>query len=245
MRQNLRLVYGEQLTDAQIKSAVRAASEQLIVMGLELLWLQRDPEERLRERVDVEGAENLRQALEEGHGAILFSGHMSNWMAVAARIAGEGFPVTNIMRRREHKSSDEFIWSALRRIGYECVGREEGIWPLVRLLKRNEVLGFIGDNAADPEQGLRVELLGHSCYMWSTPVTLSLMTEAPVLPVATIMGEDGRYYARIFPAMRFARDGSRTEATKREYPRLMEWLETQIRAAPDQWAWYYERWEDA
>ncbi len=210
-------------------------------MFLEWLWVAARPD-RVRWLADLEGVEVMRKALEAGKGAIIFVGHFGNNELSAARLALEGLPMVYIIRRRTFATVERSMTALREGLGVEVVGREEGIRPLMRILGQNKILGLTGDNPAPPDQGQRVTLLGHPCYMWPTAVALSFMTGAPVFPCYAWRRPDGHHTARLMPPFEFEQHGSRNESIAANVEMTMRWLDQQILVDPTQFAWYYDRW---
>jgi KDO2-lipid IV(A) lauroyltransferase len=239
---NLHLIFGGVKTEQEIAELRRAVADHAALMFLEWLWSAGRPD-RLRRLADLEGVEHLHEALVAGKGAITFVGHFGNNELAAARLTLQGLPMVYIIRRRTFATVEKSMAALREALGVDVVGREEGIWPLVRALKANKILGITGDNPADPAQGQRVTLLGHPCYMWPTAVALSFMTGAPVFPCYAWRRPDGRHTIRIMPAFEFDRSAaSRNEDIAANVEMTMRWLDQQILLDPTQFAWYYDRW---
>lgn len=238
---NLHLVFGATKSEDEIAELMRDLADHTALMFLEWLWVAGRPD-RVRWLADLEGADLLQQALDAGKGAIIFAGHLGNNELAAARLALADLPMVYIIRRRTFATVEKSMAAIREGLGVEVIGREEGIRPLMRILGHNKILGLTADNPASPDQGQRVMLLGHPCYMWPTAVAMSFMTGAPVFPSYASRGPDGHHIARILPAFEFEQHGSRNESIAANVEMTMRWLEERILAEPAQFAWYYDHW---
>jgi KDO2-lipid IV(A) lauroyltransferase len=238
---NLQLIFGATKTPEEIDALKRAVADHTALMFLEWLWVAGRPD-RVKGLIDLERVEMLKGALDAGKGAIIFVGHFGNNELAAARLSLEGLPMVYIIRRRTFATVEKSMAALREGLGVEVIGREEGIRPLMRVLGQNKILGLTADNPAPPDQGQRVTLLGHPCYMWPTAVALSFMTGAPVFPCYSWRGPDGHHTARVMPAFEFTQQGSRNESIAANVEMTMRWLDQQILVDPTQFAWYYDRW---
>lgn len=238
---NLRLVYGEALSEKELQILLEHMAQHAALMLLECLWVGNSVE-RLKSLMDIEGIEYIHEARKLGRGVILWTAHFGNWELAGCRLAAEGLPFFAFIRRRASRLADAAIEKLRRRFGVEPVPIDAGLRPLARLLRENFVFGHVADSPAPADQGQPVKLLGHPCYMWPTAIVLSLMTGAPVLPAFSWRKVDGRHVVRIYPAITIERKGTAREDIRLNFAKLIPYLEEAIRSHPDQWAWFYERW---
>ena len=74
--------------------------------------------------------ENLRGALKEGKGAILFTAHIGNFEWAGCRVAVEGFKITGVGLERPYKKTNLFFENRRQSRGMEhtlCQIRESSI----------------------------------------------------------------------------------------------------------------------
>ena len=88
--------------------------------------------------------------------------------------------------------------------------------------------------------GVLVPFLGHPA--WTSPVLaiLSLLTRAPVVHLACVPVEGGRYRVSLRPPIEPEGEGPEAEAALTR--RYMEEVERDIRLRPELWLWMHRRW---
>ncbi|MCX7599310.1 MAG: hypothetical protein N2512_10685 [Armatimonadetes bacterium] len=238
---NLRLVYGDGLSDRDLKVMLDRIAEHAALTLLECLWVGKSAD-RLRGLMDIQGIEHVHEARKLGRGVILWTGHFGNWELAGCRLSVEGLPVFAFIRQRASRLADATIAKFRRGFGIEPIPLDAGIRTLARLLKQNFVFGHVADSPAPADKGQRVQLLGHECHLWPTAIVLSLLTGAPVLPVFSWRQPDGRHILHIHGPITIERSGAARDEIEINFAKLIPYLEDAIRSHPEQWAWYHERW---
>jgi lauroyl/myristoyl acyltransferase len=209
--------------------------------------------------VDLAGAEHVHAALERGHGAILWISFFQYYTLIS-KIAPHraGFQVSHLSHPRHGFSSSRFGVRVLNRL-YTAIEdrylRErvrlsiESPLPAMRALTRRlETNGVVSITAREAaSQPAVVPFLSGVMLVATGAPDLAFRTGAALLPVHTVLGEDGRFRVVIEPSIAPAeRDRDRrafSEAAARAYA---ERLEGWVRRYPDQWrGWFHLGSDDA
>ncbi len=69
----------------------------------------------------------LEEALREGKGGIVFSGHLGNWEIMGATVAQSGFPVTFVVTTQSNHLVEQFIDRQREMAGIEIVKRADAV----------------------------------------------------------------------------------------------------------------------
>ena len=198
LRANLRVAMGPDAPKAEIASAAEDVfasygryMAEYFTMGWPDLWGRR--------RRLVSGDVSAFEAeLARGHGIVLFGIHGGNWDFAAAECAqrygafhsaGELVEpawlgrLTNLMRRRS---------------GIDLYDARQAGRPLLRALKRGQVIGLVADrtvigNAAE------VTLCGRKARLPRGPVQLAIMAGAPLIPTVMERRADGAVHVEFLP----------------------------------------------
>jgi KDO2-lipid IV(A) lauroyltransferase len=121
------------------------------------------------------------EALAQGKGAIIISGHVGNWEMLGQAIAAAGFPVTTIATpfydpRLTHWMND---WRT--QLGLKILWREGNSGrAILRVLRQNELMGFLIDQNTKTA-GDYVPFFGRPAFTPTIPAAISLRTGAPVI----------------------------------------------------------------
>lgn len=190
----------------------------------------------------VEGLDLLDGAVAAGRGAIMVSPHMGNWdLAGAWACSRYGGLVTVAERLKPEGLYDKFV-AYRESLGMEVhpLGDPDVIRTLVRRLREGRLVCLVADRDLT-QTGVAVDFFGETASMPAGPAVMSMMTGAPLMPVAlwhTETGVDGQVGAAIpIPA-----DGDRESRIRRMTQGMADAFAASIRAHPQDWHMMQRLW---
>ena len=237
---NLRLAFGDSLTDRQRVRLVRQCFQRVALTALDLLWFSRDTRRRLAQYVTLD--ESLAKWIRQGGPYVAVTAHFGNWEMLGPFAAMQGLPLTSVAKPLRNIEIDERVTAFRTAMGQVIVPREGALRALLRVLKSKGVVALALDQDTRPaDGGTFVPFFGVPVPVSNAAAMLALRLGVPVLP-GFCRAEPGGYYrgyAReaLMPAD-FA--GDTEEALT---ARITAEIEAEIRATPDQWLWSYKRWK--
>jgi KDO2-lipid IV(A) lauroyltransferase len=236
---NLRLVYGPEASDRDLKLIARGAFSNLGRFAYDTARLRRESVGSLSGLVTVSGRDHLDRALAGGRGVIGITGHIGNWELLAAYLSMIGYRVHALAARVSNSRLDELLLDLRKSSGVRIYERSSAIRPALRCLRRGEFLGVLIDQDTKVDSVL-VDFMGSPAKTAVGPVKLALRTGAPVVPMAMLMTDDGRYEIEISEPIRLGNNGATLEE---DVERCSKAIEGFIRRAPSQWVWMHKRWK--
>lgn len=190
----------------------------------------------------VEGLNILDGAMAEGRGAIMVIPHMGNWdIAGAWACARYGSLVTVAERLKPEGLYDKFV-AYRESLGMEVhpLGDPDVIRTLVRRLREGRLVCLLADRDLT-HTGVAVDFFGETASMPAGPAVLSMMTGAPMMPVAlwhTETGVEGQIRAAIpIPA-----EGDRETRIQRMTQDMADAFAAGISAHPQDWHMMQRLW---
>lgn len=191
------------------------------------------------DRIEIEGARHLVDAIAIGRGGIVVSAHFGNGELcdfVAARL---GAPLLQIVRRANNPHVEALV-SRLRRAkpGTHAPKGAEGARQLLSALAAGRWVGLMIDQKQN--DGIEVPFLGRPTRMTEAAARLAIRFGAPIVPMRVERIAGARFRAHIEPVVLAASDDDPAEITRR----LAVIAEGWIRARPEQWFWLHNRWND-
>ncbi|WP_432494403.1 phosphatidylinositol mannoside acyltransferase [Kineococcus gypseus] len=184
LRANLRLARPgapPQELDALVREGLRSYAR----YWCDLLRLPGWSRQRTVGSVREVGAQPLREVLRSGRGAVGFLGHLGNWDHAAAWSAVELAPVVTVAERlRPEALFDDFV-ALRRRLGTEVLplGDPATFPALVRRARDGAFVPLLADRDLSGS-GVPVDLLGRRVRVAAGPALLSLLSGAPLFPLA-------------------------------------------------------------
>lgn len=238
---NLKLIYGDSLPEQERLRLAKANFAHIGAMFFEIFHFLLYPP-RLVNFLEITGKENLRLALEQGKGVILFSAHMGNFVLMApllAFLAGVKFlfrdpsdPAVSELYRwmRQRSNIDTIPDNPRHRCAYLCN----------RQLKAGNVLGILIDQVETG--GIYVDFMGQPAGSTVGAARLAQICGSPLVPIHCVRMEDSRLKVIIEPEFVIPREGPPEEQLPKIVASMNRVVEGWVREHPEQWFWAHRRW---
>jgi KDO2-lipid IV(A) lauroyltransferase len=200
-------------------------------------------QEEVRERTEVIGIEAVREAVAEGKGLIVISGHMGNWEIGGASVAAHGIPFDVVAQRQRNPLFDADLVANRKRLGMTVIERREAPKKVLQALRDGRGVGVVGDQNVR-HGGVFVEFFGKLASTARGTALFALRTGAPVF-VGMVKRKPGfpqRYRVTLDPV-----DFEPTGDLEKDVLLLTEahtrCLERKVKEAPEQYFWQHRRWK--
>ena len=195
------------------------------------------PDKKLHGLAQIEGAENLRQAVDRGKGVILLTGHFTT-LELGARFIAWQQPFRAMYRPHENPLYEAVMRCERQRLSSLPPLAHKDLRGLLRACKKGHAVWY----APDQDHGIRnsvfVPFFGiPTCTLTSTSRLASLSGTAVVPYFPRRLARNAGYEIVILPALDHFPSGDVTVDTRR----INELLECRIRQAPDQYLWVHRR----
>jgi KDO2-lipid IV(A) lauroyltransferase len=190
-------------------------------------------------RLVVHQAERLDTIRESGKGAVFISGHFANWELMPIAIAQRPCPCQMTYRPANNPLIDARILTIRQGYGaaLQSAKGKEGGMGLMRALARGASVALMNDQKYN--EGVSAPLFGHECMTADGPTRLAMRFGAPLQPMSVKRVGEARFEAVVHPPIPI---GEGPDAVVNTVRRINEFMETHIRAAPEQWFWVHRRW---
>lgn len=241
---NLRIAYGKKIPLWQIKSLARKNFRHTGSNLIASIPASVISNEELKQRVEIEGLDNLLKALKQDKGCILLLAHMGNWeiltqlKILVPEIESLGSlyrpldnPLLNRLIKRRRQSKEAKLFS-----------RDDGFNKPIKHIKAGGTLGCIADQNAG-KHGMAVPFFGKLSSMTNLPALLHRKTKAPIIPLSMCMTKKGFWKVVFKPVISIS-----DEAKKDTYQvtlRCAQAYEDLMSESPADVLWMHNYWRGA
>lgn len=234
-----------EVSEEEARKLVRESFVNLARNVLDILYMPNLNEENLHEYIEIDHLERMQEAIAEGHGVVVLTGHVGTWEWLSAAFTLNGLPVTAIAKPQPNQQYTDLLNDLRATIHVEIFSRGTSeLLAAGRALKKGKILGFLADQDAGPG-GAFIEFLGKTASTPMGPAVFSNKFHSPVLPAFILRRPDGRHRVVIGEVLRYEDTGD-TDRDLYEFTRKMtKILEQVIRENPTQWIWFQKRWNTA
>lgn len=239
---HIKLALSKDLLPSEIKRIVEKLFMNLGQNFIETLRLPKIDMNYIKKYIQIEGEEFLKTALREGKGVIIFGSHFGSWELPSAVVPLLGYKFSIFARQQHRFNSLNSLLNRWRESkGCKVITTGEETKEAVYRLKRNEVIGLVGDHGG--KEGVWVNFFEHPALTPTGAIRFGYLLDTPLLP-AYITRLKGPYHKiKILPPLIL----EKTEDPKRDLVINLEKanriLEGYIKRYPDQYLWFYKRWK--
>jgi KDO2-lipid IV(A) lauroyltransferase len=241
-RENLRAAYGDAMDAAERERVLRACWRHFGRITFDALTYPSLDGAALDAILEVDGIDNLRNAMAEGRGALVFAAHHGNWEAGAYATARSGCPSEIIVRPLDNPLLDRRLVELRRRAGNAVIPKRRAVRESLRALGRGACVAILIDQDAGADS-VFVPFFGRLAATTPTLALLALRTEAPILPMFTRVKADGTIFVHVGPVIPSRPSGDREEDVRRLTAECTALVEHWTRRSPEQWLWMHRRWK--
>jgi len=217
--------------------------EKLGINFIEILLFPFLTAEAIAERFPLETSHAAEEALKAGRGALVLGFHYSNWeiMGVASTLLNREI-VALARPLKGHLRLNAFLIGLRASTGLTIIPNKDTARDVMRLLKENRLVAFLGDQREKRSKAVWVELFGEKVPTSKGVVALAMKTGAPLIPIYSRRNGFLRYTVVCGEPLPVARKGAPMEELICRNARLVnELLERIVIEHPDEWFLVHSR----
>lgn len=234
VRINLALCFPDltetQRTRIQFRHFIRSGQAS-IDLGF-LIWA---PAWRVFRKVQFRGLEHFREHYGRRN-IILLAPHLVG-LNFGGSVLSRGHPLFSMIKAQGNPVVDWLLNKARMRFGGEFFLREQGLRPVIRVVRAGRPFYYLPDEDFGPEQSVFVPFFGVPTATLTTLGRLAQSTDAVVIPCFTRLLPGGRGYEVILhPPLRNFPTGDHME----DAAHMNAAMEEGIRQMPEQYLWAFK-----
>jgi KDO2-lipid IV(A) lauroyltransferase len=199
--------------------------------------------EGIQKKIDIEGWDNLIDALSLKKGVLLASAHMGNWELAGAFLSRKS-PLAIIYKKIRNPHYDDFVNRNRRQNGIIILDKKDSLRPVLKLLKQNYIITILVDQNAG-RKGVETDFLGSPASTFIGVAKISVMTGVPIVPAVAVRHKNGGHRL-IFEKPIYPDNYDKSEISQKLLTeKASKQIEKNILRYPEQWFWVHRRWRGA
>lgn len=191
--------------------------------------------------VNVQGWENLDNALARGKGVVLVTLHLGNYDLVGQALAARGYRVTVPVERMAPTALFEFLLRERRSKGINAVPLERAPREMLSALRAGEIAGVAGDRYV-VGHGESVLFFGADAVLPVAPVSLARHTGAALVVGVGVRLPSDQFRGFITAPIAQLDSGNPHRDDRENARQLAAVMESLISRYPDQWLVFSPVW---
>ena len=230
------------INEGAAKKLVRASFINMARNFLDILAMPMLNERNFRDYIEIDHLERMQEALAEGHGVVVLTGHIGCWEWLSAAFTLNGMPVSAIAKPQPNIQYTRVLDDLRATIHVEIFSRGTSeLIAAARALKRGKLLGFLADQDGGPG-GAFIEFLGRTASTPLGPAVFSRKFRSPVVPAFILRQPNGKHKVSVGEIMRCPNTGDSDRDLHEFTVQMTAIVERIIRENPTQWIWFQKRW---
>ncbi len=234
-----------QIDERTAEKLVRASFINMARNVLDILAMPMLNEQNLSDYIEIEHLERMEEALAEGRGVVVLTGHIGCWEWLSAAFTLNGMPVSAIAKPQPNIQYTRVLDDLRATIHVEIFSRGTSeLLAAARALKSGRILGFLADQDGGPG-GAFIDFFGRPAATPLGPAVFSRKFRSPVLPAFILRQPSGKHKVVIGEIMRCPKTGDTDRDLYEFTVQMTAIVERIIRENPTQWIWFQRRWNTA
>ena len=193
-------------------------------------------------RVEVVGAERLRQIARDHIPMVFVSGHLSNMEIMPSVILAEGVDCVITGRAMNNPYVNDRVIESRRRYGVTLFAPKgsDGTREMLQALRQGRSVALMNDQKNN--QGVAAPFFGHLCHTASGPTKMALRTGGVIQPMSVQRLKGARFRVVVHDPIILAQTGDKHADVEAGVRQINAFIEARVRERPEEWFWVHRRW---
>jgi len=240
---NLNLAFKNQKTAQEKQKMARSCFENFGEMIADFLKFPSLSPAKRQALIEVQGLEFFHQAQQQKKGLIIFSAHYGQW-EVASFFLSQLGKLNVIARPLDNPWLEKKLTQMRTSLGAKIIYKQAAARPILRKLQAQEIIVLLIDQNVLEDMAVFVDFFGTLAATTPAASVLALRSQTPLLPAFCLPLQNGRYLIEFKPPIYPEQyGGEREEQILQITQQCTKIIESQIKAAPEHWMWFHNRWK--
>jgi KDO2-lipid IV(A) lauroyltransferase len=227
----------------EIETIARAMFSHFGAVLLELLKFSTLTQAEMSALVDVDGADRVNQAYQQGRGVLFMTGHFGYWEVQGVMLPLHTKPSSVLARPLDNPYLHDMLERIRCRTGNQVIYRQGAVRRILRELAANRGVAILIDQHLQTPDAIYVDFFRRPAATTNAVGALAARTGAAVIPSFAYPSDEGRYRLVYDHPIEPPRDES-PEAIREFTQRCTDVLEMYVRRNPELWLWMHRRWRE-
>jgi KDO2-lipid IV(A) lauroyltransferase len=239
---NLKTAFGPELSASVRKDIARKSFIHFGKFLADFIKFSHFNDEQRDKLIQVEGIENLNQALKKGKGVLLFTGHYGGW-EIAPYFLSRKAKFFVIARALDNNLLEKELLKMRANLGAEVIYKQQAAKRILQSLRAREIVAILIDQNVLRNQAVFVDFFGKAAATTPSLAAFFLRTQAPLLPGFCYPALRNTYKIKILEPLKIKLTGHYDQDVLKITQICTKIIEAQIRRNPDYWLWFHQRWK--
>lgn len=242
--ESLSIAFANTKTDQELRKIAKQSFCGMVKCVFELLVILEQPQ-LIKNKVKVEGLENLKTALSKGRGVIALTAHFGNFPLMTTTFAKLGYPSNVMMRYMRDERANVVFQEKRDKAGIRSIyttPRQACVSDTLSALRRNEIV-FMQMDQNFGTGGVFVNFFGKKAATPVGPIIFAQRAKASIVPMFIVRNSNDTYKIIVEEEFELKEGKDKDETILINAQALTNITERYIRKYPAEWGWMHRRWK--
>ncbi len=239
---NLKIAFGKESTSSDLKRIARGTFMHYGLSLMDIIKFSSLSEKRKTALIRAEGEKNLRTALQEKKGAILFTAHYGSWEIAPFYVSQFG-RLSVIARALDNQRLEKELHKLRTKLGARVIYKHLATKQILQSLRAKEIVAFLIDQNVQKHQAVFVDFFGRQAATTPSLAAFFLKTKSPIIPLFCFPTPSHHYRIQILEPLELDLEGDYAQQVLKITQICTKIIEAQIRKNPEYWFWVHNRWK--
>lgn len=237
-RENIQQVLGK---DAEVDTKTKVCFQNFAKYVVDFFRFPMINKENLDEFITIEGKEHLDEALGYGKGVVALSAHLGHFELAGAALSLSGYKINAVSLRQPNPYIDKLFIRQREKCEVKGISFDSAAMGCYRALRKGEVVALLGDRDIIG-QGIKASFFGKETTIPRGPISLAMLTGAPILPGFAVRGKNNKFCLFIEKPFFVPKTGNKERDAMEATKKAIAALETYISRYVEQWGMFHRIW---
>lgn len=239
---NLKIAFGTESSPFELKRIARNSFRHFGEFMMDIIKFSHLKEGQKKSLIEVEGEENLLDALRGGKGVLLFTAHYGTWEIAQFHVSRIG-RLSVIAREMDNRLLEKELLKLRKGFGANVIYKHQATKQILKSLRANEMVAFLIDQNVQRHQAVFVDFFDKKAATTPSLAAFYLKTRSPLVPIFCYPTSSHSYRIKILRPLDISLRGNYTHDVLKITQICTKIIEAQIRENPHLWLWFHNRWK--
>ncbi len=239
---NLKRAFEREKNEKEINGIVKDVFINITRTSVEFVRQPVMKRDEILQMVTSEGEEYFQQALNQGKGAMLVSGHFGNWEILIGWLSARGYPLDLLVGEQHNQKVNDLFISFRRSFGVGIIRVGVASRHVIKSLRSNRMVAVVSDQHA-ASGGAVVQFFGRPASTPKGPAAFAAKVGCPIICGCSVRLGYNKHHLIITPPIYSPNSGDTEKDILTMTQKYTSRFEQFIRQNPSQWMWTHRRWK--
>jgi len=241
VRQNLKFIYGDDVSEEFIEKVTRYSFKQLMLNFLYTMEARYYSVEELSKNIKFINEDVVKKAQEAKRPIVFITSHYGAWELGGAMLSTHLEPIMIVYKKMKNLHFQNYLLTARKKSRITYVERHGATRGLLKQLKSGGAIAILIDTNVSKKEAISVEFLGHQVSQIKTTAYFARKFDAAIIPTLIHTKDDENYEIKFYDEIIPPKTDDADEDIRISTQMQTDWLSEEILKEPEPWFWLHRR----